>query len=207
MAKKEGRSPVNVQDLTMWHMTSDDNTATVYDKVAHTFINQLNSFGYTPSVATAVQYGDGVKVEDYVAKDGGTCNAVIRGFAEDDEAFLFGESYIETAGAEVSTTIQTYVSQNTDIIPYVCVAFATRRSDGLYNLYKFPKVKWMPQGETLNQQEGTNISFGTASLQGNYAPLLSIGSDMYKVTGLDLIKDADFYDNWFTTADFPFASN
>lgn len=197
MAKHEGRSPVNVLGLVMWQLLTDSETeGTTYSDLTHTFENQLNSFSYTPSVATATQYGDGVKVEDFVAKDGGTCNAVIRGYTDDDTGFLFGNNSLSSASGE--DKLYTEISNNKDIIPYVCVAFATRRSDGLYNLYKFPKVKWMPQGETLNQQEGTTISFGTASLQGNYAPLLSSGDDMYRVVGVDKVKDSAFYNNWFS---------
>ncbi len=116
--------------------TGDGDDATTYDKEAYAFTNELNSIKYTPKVETAEQYGDGIKVEDYVAKDGGDIEAVIRGFKTGDSKFLFGES---------ETDEGTSISGSDDNVPYVCVAYATVRPDGKLNLYKFPKVKWMPQ--------------------------------------------------------------
>lgn len=202
MARDEGRANVNVLQLTMWHMTADSETGTEYEDTKHTFPDQLNSFSYQPSMQIATQYGDGKKVEDYAVKDGGTCNAVIRAFADGDEMFLFGESSLSSPSGDGTGKLYTTVSNNKDIVPYCCVAYATRRSDGLYNLYKFPRVKWLSQGETNNQQEGTTIQFGTASLSGNYSPLQSNGDDKYKVIGVDAVKDKEFWDNWFDDPKF-----
>ena len=188
-----GRSSINVKRLTMWKQLTDSETATTYDTTARAFTNELNSMKYSPKMETAEQYGDGIKVEDYVAKDGGDIEAVIRGFKNGDNEFLFGET---------STTEGVSVSASDDVVPYVCVAYATVRPDGKLNLYKFPKVKWMPQGETANQQEGTKISYGTASIKGTYSPLLSSHADSYKRYGVDPTEDAEFINSWFTTADF-----
>lgn len=200
--KIDNRSPINVSRLTMWTLKKDAKSYDMeYDTTPHEFENQLNSFTYTPSVTIAEQYGDGVKVEDCVVKSGGTCGCVVRAFSTEDENYLFGSAHYESKVEGATENVQTLVSNKDDVIPYVCVAFMTRRSDGLVNLYKFPKVKWMPQGETLNQQEGTQIQFGTASLSGNYVPTLSDGNDMYKVTGIDPKgANANFINAWFTTA-------
>lgn len=187
-----GRSSINVKRLTMWNMTADGESATTYDATAYAFTNELNSIKYTPTIETNSQYGDGIKVEDYVAKDGGDIEAVIRGFKSGDSAFLFGET--ET------TTENTAVSSSDDIVPYVCVAYATERPDGKLNLYKFPKVKWMPQGEDNQQREGSKVSYATASLKGTYSPLLSTHADSYKCYGVD--PDSELVENWFTTADY-----
>lgn len=201
MARGEGRANVNVLMLTMWHLLTDsESEGTTYEETKHTFEDQLNSFGYVPSMQIATQYGDGKKVEDYAVKDGGTCNAVIRAFGDSDEAFLFGESQLSSPSGEGK--IYTNVSNSKDKVPYCCVAYATRRSDGLYNLYKFPRVKWVNQGETNNQQEGTTIQFGTASLAGNYAPLQSNGDDKYKAIGVDRDKDSAFWESWFSDPKF-----
>lgn len=212
MAVLDNKSPINVSHLTMWTMTSDDNTGTKYEAYAHEFLNQLNSFAYTPTVNTATQYGDGVKVEDVYARDGGTCNCTVRAFSADDEAFLFGagqysgkieyNKYVNGEKQTVSEYVDTVVSSRDDVIPYVCVAFETKRSDGLINLYKFPKVKWAPTGETLNQAQGSQIQFGTAALNGTYSPTIALGNDMYRVTGLKLegTQAYKFYNAWFADA-------
>lgn len=189
-----GRSSINVKNLTMWKQLTDDNTGTTYDTEARSFTHQLNSAKYTPKTETNEQYGDGIKVEDYVAKDGGDLNIVIRGFGTGDEAFLFGET--ET------TAEKTAVSGSDDIVPYVCVAYMTERPDGKVNLYKFPKVKFMPQGEDSQQREGTKISYTTASIKGTYSPLLSTHHDCYKCRGVDPSTQGDLINNWFAEADY-----
>ncbi len=188
-----GRSSINVKRLTMWKQLTDTEAGTTYDAEAYPFTNELNSMKYTPKAETAEQFGDGIKVEDYVAKDGGDIESVIRGFKTGDSAFLFGEA---------ETDEGTAVSNADDIVPYVCVAYCTVRPDGKLNLYKFPKVKWMPQGEDANQKEGSKISYGTASLKGTYSPLISSHDDCYKRYGVDPKADKDFIESWFTTANF-----
>lgn len=187
---KDGKSSINVKRLTMWAVTKDAEDGTTFDAEARTFPNQLNSANYQPSMQTNAQYGDGVKVEDYVAKDGGTLNIVIRGFTDGDSEFLFGE----TEKNKIS------VSNSDDVVPDLCVAYATERPDGLLNLYKFPKVKFMPQGEDSKQREGSQVQYGTASLQGTYAPLLSNHDDMYKRYGVDPVADKAIIEKWFTEA-------
>ena len=193
MAQTEGRSVVNVKRLVMWAMTSDDKSGTVYDSTARAFTDQLNAARYVPKTATAEQYGDGKKVEDYVAKDGGNIEYTIRGFNDSDSEFLFGEKK-NSAGVNISNA--------GDIVPYVCSAHMTERPDGTVNLFKFPKVKFMPQGEDNKQKEGTTISYGTASLKGTYSPLISNGDDCYKRYGVNPKTDAAFIESWFTDADF-----
>ena len=84
-----GRSSINVKRLTMWKQLTDSETATTYDTTARAFTNELNSMKYSPKMETAEQYGDGIKVEDYVAKDGGDIEAVIR-----EQSDLTGEYLI-----------------------------------------------------------------------------------------------------------------
>lgn len=210
-ANIDNRSPINVAHLTMWEMTADTNNELTYESFPRTFSNQLNSFSYTPTVNTAVQYGDGVKVEEVYSKDGGTCNCVVRAFSADDEAFLFGGSNVggqisypkQGAGEETETEYLDEVKTNRDdVIPYVCVAFETKRSDGRINLYKFFKVKWAPTGEQLNQAQGSQIQFGTAALNGTYSPTIYDGYDMAKVTGFKLegTEAYKFYNAWFNNA-------
>ena len=66
-----GKSSINLKKLTMWKQLTDTESATTYDAEAYAFTNELMAAKYTPKAETAEQYGDGIKVEDYVAKDGG----------------------------------------------------------------------------------------------------------------------------------------
>ena len=192
---ERGRAHINVKRLVMWKQLTDDDSATTYDTTAYAFTKSTMSAKYTPRVETAEQYGDGIKVEDYVAKDGGDIEISLTGFKTGDGEYLFGET---------KTDEGTEVSGSDDVVPYQCVAYCTERGDGKLNLYKFPKVKFMPQGETADQKEGTKISYGNASIKGTYSPLLSSHADCYKRLGADPsnVDDKAFIEKWFTEADF-----
>ena len=184
------RSIINVARLTMFKMIDDTTSGTTYEKDAYTWEKSLASAKYTPKMQSNQQYGDGVKVEDFIAKDGGDIEITVNGFEAGDAAYLFGET--NTNGTEISNA--------DDIVPNVCVAYYTKRADGKINLYKFPKAKFMPEGEDAKQQEGSNISYGTANLKGSYAPLLSNGDDCYKRYGVDPKTDSALIEKWFTEA-------
>lgn len=184
------RSAINVARLTMWKMTDDTKDATTYETDAYTWDKSLTACKRTPKMQTSEQYGDGQKVEDYVAKDGGEIDIIVNGFGAGDSAFLFGET--NKNGTEISSA--------NDIVPYVCTAYYTERPDKKINLFKLPKCKYMPQGEDNKQREGTTISYGTANIKGNYSPLISSGEDCYKRYGVDPVKDAEIIEKWFTEA-------
>ena len=184
------RSTINVARLTMWKMTDDTKDATTYEVSPRTWDKSLAAAKYTPKMQTNEQYGDGQKVEDFVAKDGGDIDVTVNGFGAGDSEYLFGET--NKNGTEISSA--------NDIVPSVCVAYYTKRTDGKINLYKFPKTKFMPEGEDSKQQEGTNISYGTANLKGTYSPLISSGEDCYKRYGVDPVEDSELIEKWFTEA-------
>ena len=186
------RSTINVARLTMWKMTDDTKSATTYEETPHTWDKSLAAVKYTPKMQTNKQYGDGQKVEDFIAKDGGDLNITVNGFGAGDSEFLFGET--NKNGTEISSA--------NDIVPSVCVAYYTKRPDGKINLFKFPKTKFMPEGEDNKQQEGTNISYGTANLKGTYSPLISSGEDCYKRYGVAPVEDSELIEKWFTEADY-----
>lgn len=189
---KRRRSTINVARLTMWKMTEDTREKTTYGEMPHTWDNSLASVKYTPKMQTNEEYGDGIKVEAYVAKDGGDIDVTVNGFGAGDGVFLFGET--DKNGTEVSGA--------DDIVPNVCVAYYTKRTDGKLNLYKFPKTTFYPEGEDAKQQEGTTISYGTANLKGTYMPLISTKEDVYKRLGVDPKKDEELIEKWFNEADY-----
>lgn len=191
--KKGGRSTINIKNLTMWKQTVDTKDTITYDSAAYAFDKQLQTARYTPSMQTSPQYGDGQKVEDYVAKDGGTLEIGIRGYDTGDDEFLYGNK-ANTAGVSISNV--------SDVVPYVCVAYQTERPDGTVNLYKFPKVKFMPQGEDSRQREGTSVSYATTTISGTYSPTINSGDDMYKYIGADPTTDAEMISKWFELADY-----
>lgn len=186
------RSSINVERLVMWKMTSDTSAGTTYETAPYTWEKSTANAKYTPKMQTNEQYGDGVKVEDYIAKDGGDLEITVNGFGRGDAVFLFGET--DKNGTEVSGS--------GDIVPNVCTAYMTKRSDGKFNLYKFPKTKFMPEGEDAKQQEGSNVTYTTANLKGTYSPLLSTGDDCYKRYGVDPATDSELIEKWFTEADY-----
>ena len=192
-ADTRGHSHINVKRLVMWGLTTDEDDGTTYDSIVYEFKKSTMSAKYTPRAETAEQHGDGIKVEDYVAKDGGDLEIKLTGFKAGDGEFLFGETKTKD-GVEISGS--------DDIVPYKCVAYMTERPDGKVNLYKFPKVKFMPQGETADQREGSKISYGDASIKGTYSPLLSTHAEQYRKLGADPgdATDKALIEKWFTEA-------
>lgn len=186
------RSTINVARLTMWKQTSDTSEGTTYEETPYTWENSTANVKYTPKMQTNEQYGDGIKVEAFVAKDGGEIDITVNGFNAGDGAFLFGET---TKGG-------TEISGADDIVPNVCVAYYTKRSDGKINLYKFPKTTFYPEGEDAKQQEGSTVNYGTANLKGTYMPLISTKEDCYKRREVDPKEDAELIEKWFTEADY-----
>lgn len=186
------RSTVNVARLTMWPLKTDTGEGTTYGETPHTWENSLASVKYTPKMQTNEQYGDGIKVEAFVAKDGGDIEININGFDTGDGEFLFGET--DRNGTEVSNAA--------DIVPNICTAYFTKRTDGKINLYKFPKVTFYPEGEDAKQQEGTTISYGTANLKGTYMPLISTQNDKYVRYGVDPKIENGLIEKWFTEASY-----
>ena len=189
---KRRRSTVNVMRLTMWKMNDDTSEDTTYEEDPYTWENSLASVKYTPKMQTNEQYGDGIKVEAFVAKDGGDIEVNINGFDAGDGAFLFGET--DKNGTEVSNAA--------DIVPNICTAYCTKRTDGKLNLYKFPKVTFYPEGEDSKQQEGSSINYGTANLKGTYMPLISTQDDKYTRFGIDPVEDKTLIEKWFTDPKF-----
>ena len=186
------RSTVNVARLTMWKMNDDTSEGTTYEKDPYTWENSLASAKYVPKMQTNEQHGDGIKVEAFVAKDGGDIEININGFDTGDGAFLFGET--DNNGTEVSNA--------GDIVPNICTAYFTKRTDGKINLYKFPKVTFYPEGEDAKQQEGATISYGTANLKGTYMPLISTQDDKYVRYGVDPKTESELIEQWFTDPKF-----
>ncbi len=84
---KRRRSTINVARLTMWKQTSDTSEGTTFEDTAYTWDNSLNSVKYTPKMQTNEQYGDGIKAEDFVAKDGGEIDITVNGFGTGDTAY------------------------------------------------------------------------------------------------------------------------
>ncbi len=189
---KRRRSTVNVARLTMFKMIDDTSEGTTYEEEPYTWDKSTANVKYTPKMQTNDQHGDGVKVESFVAKDGGDIDVTVNGFEAGDNVYLFGET--DKNGTEVSGA--------DDIVPNVCVAYYTKRTDGKINLYKFPKTTFYPEGEDAKQQEGTTISYGTANLKGTYMPLISTGEQSYIRRGVDPDKDKALIEKWFTVADY-----
>lgn len=189
--KDTARAPIGVKRLVMWPQTTDDETTLSYGD-AHNFENRLMTVVNAPNVVQAELSADDKVVEELAERTGGTLTIDLTDLTSEDRVLIFGENIRNG----------TNVANSNDISNYVAVAYMTLRSDGLYNLYKFMKVKFAPQSETNSTKQKGSITYATKQIVGNYIPASHSG-DMEAVRrGVDPVAEADIIERWFTDGSY-----
>lgn len=136
--------------------------------------NVLVSAGYTPRMN---RYASGQEYDSYVAKSGGSIEIQVPSLNSSDEIGLFGCTKDETTGV--------VASNKGDVVPNVMVIYSTETSQGLVNLYKFPKVKFTDQGETATTKNENGVTYQSQTLSGNYSALIHTGDEKFNIKGVD----------------------
>lgn len=187
------RSAVSVLRFAYVPLVTDSADAIVYGEVKDLH-DTLISASYTPRMNTASQYAGGQEYDSYVAKSGGTLEVQIPAITAAEETDLFGCAENEDSGV--------VTSNKSDVVPNVMVIYSTETSEGNINLYKFPKVKFTNQGESVTTKNENGITYQAPTFSGNYAALLHNGDESYIVRGVNP-KTEDgkkFIADWFATA-------
>lgn len=184
------KSPIGLERLVVWPVTSDATGSIVYSETASEIAKALMTAADAPAIVQADQSADNQVVDEICAKNGGELTLGLTNLNSEDRVLLYGE---------ISDN-ETNITNKDDIVPYVCVAYMTKRSDGKVNLYKYPKVKFVEQQESFETVKKDGVSFATSSLKGSYSPTLANGDARYVRRGVDPTTDTDFITTWFTEA-------
>lgn len=161
---------VGVDRFAVAPLTSDTTDALTYGTVTE-LEKSLVSAQYTPTAITGSFSASDQEIDTFSAKNGGALAIQIAGLTAQDEALLYG--------SRLDTTTNVVTSNKDDVIPQVMVIYSTKRSDGTYNLYKFPACKFSPQGETSTTITRSGVTYNAPQLSAQYIPTVHDGNDMY----------------------------
>ena len=187
------RSAVTVLRFAYAPLVTDSAEAATYGEVKDLH-DTLISASYTPRMNTASQYAGGQEYDSYTAKSGGTLAVQIPTITAAEEKDLFGCALNDTSGV--------VTSNKNDVVPNVMVIYSTQTSEGNINLYKFPKVKFTNQGESVTTKNENGVTYQAPTFSGNYAALLYNGDENYIVRGVNptTTEGKKQISDWFATA-------
>lgn len=187
------RSAVTVLRFAYAPLVVDSKDTITYGDVQDLH-DTLISASYTPRMNTASQYAGGQEYDSYVAKSGGTLDVQLPAITAAEEKDLFGCAENETTGV--------VTSNKSDVVPNVMVIYSTETSEGNINLYKFPKVKFTNQGESVTTKNENGVTYQAVTFSGNYAALLYNGDENYIVRGVNpnTAEGKKQILDWFATA-------
>lgn len=180
-----------IDKLVMWELTADTSSAITYGTEATEFLKKLMTRTDTPATAQAQLDACNQTVDQFVAINGGELSIGVTDLDSTERALIFGET-ADASGVNVNA--------KDDRPNYLCVAYMTTRSDGKVNLYKYPKVMFMPQAETAETQKKGAVTYQTITVKGNYIPTIKDGSARYVKYGVDPAADASLVTTWFSDA-------
>ena len=191
--KVKAKPPINVEKLVIWSMTDEDNEtygeALDFDKRFMT---------YTDSIATnsVSLYGCGVAVDKATSLGEGSLSYGIHAFTAEERVAIFGE----TKNAEKDIVVTT----GNEIIPYVATAHMTKKRDGKVNLYKYFKVQFPPNEDSVQQISDGNITYSTLTINGTY--VRSESQDAMRAIAYDVDPESSegktLIEKWFSQADY-----
>lgn len=175
------RLPINIIKLRIFPMKSEETSTTpaVYD-VPIDFNERFMSFTDTPKQIPASIYGDGVKTNEYNAKDGGELTLNIQRVSGEERVKLYGETAEEDGSVSMGSD---------DLIPYAAVIFTVENDDGTIDIRKYPKIKLTEQPESVEQKGANGIKYSTTSFKGNYQFLLDKKKARYILEDIDPTTD------------------
>ena len=184
------KSPIGLERLVIWPITQDTSEGITYGETPVEIKKALMTASDTPAISQATQDADNQVVDEVCAKTGGQLTLGVTGLNSEDRVAIYGEK----------SDSETNITNKDDVIPYVCTAYMTKRSDGLVNLYKYPKIKFIEQQESYETVKRDGVTFAASSLQGNYIPTVANGDARYVRRGVDPATDSAFIQSWFTAA-------
>ena len=188
----------NIAKLIVWPMINEDNE-TYGDPMDLT--DRLMT--YDDSVGTSTQkfYGDGKVVQIDVDEDSGTLVLGIGGLHGEEFAKFFDAQVnsISTCGSTFKVVNET----GEEYPPYFCVALMAQKGKNLFNLRKWPKVRFQKMAESAQQKTGTR-TYSTPTMTGEFIRCERLGIKRSRLTDVDTstLAGQTILSNWFGSPDW-----
>jgi phi13 family phage major tail protein len=148
-------------------MTKEDTAAAPPEYDTPVVIGEATTANVTPTVQNVPAYADGVIVEQAVGSPGGTVALGIHALKLEDAKILFGAKF-DSKGA--------LISSSGDTPPYGALLFESVKGNGKTRYVVLYKVKFQPQGLTLNTKTDT-VTWQQPTLNASYQSRMDIYVD------------------------------
>lgn len=158
-------------------ITKDDEEGTTYGTPKK--VGNAVSVDTNPTVNKTQLYGDDMAVATDVSIGEITVSIETTDMPLEDQAILLGQTYDSLTG--------TVTAKNSDVAPYVGIAFETQKHNGGIRCVKLAKGKFAPSQETL-KTKGANLEYQTPKIEGTFVARQSDGA--WKIIK-DVVSGAD----------------
>lgn len=188
----------NAEQLTIWPMIDEERE--IYGEPLN-FEKRLMSYDDSVTSATQTFYADGYPIIIDVDEDKGTLSLGISGLTGVEFAKIFG---ISPEAVTVSGTEFKVINETGDEVPvYCCVALVAQTGKTIYNLRKWPKVRFQKITESVQQKTATR-TYSTPTLTGEFIKCERLGIKRSRITGVDVSTTAgqNLKASWLEYADW-----
>ena len=192
MSNYAGKTNINVQEVTIIPITDEEKGTygTALD-----LTGRARSVTYTPNVKEAKLYGDGEVQEQVFDSTDGAFALAVNYLTDAERQAIFNET------AEKGSTI---IKGTEQPVPCVVIFKTLCTKDGsIVNLYKFFKVTFSPNEETVTQIED-NITYSTTQISGTYTKNKHNQAVMAARRHVDTTATgtSTIVESWFSTAEY-----
>lgn len=188
----------NAEQLIIWPMI--DEASETYGEPLN-FTKRLMSYDDSVTSATQTFYADGYPIIIDVDEDKGTLALGISGLTGVEFAKIFG---ISPESITVSGTEFKVINETGDEVPvYCCVALIAQTGKTIYNLRKWPKVRFQKITESVQQKTATR-TYSTPTLTGEFIKCERLGIKRSRLTDVDTstLAGQTILSNWFGSPDW-----
>lgn len=188
----------NAERLVLWPMINE--AAETYGNPID-FTDRLMTYDDNVAVSTSKFYGDGKPIIVDVDEDSGTLVLGIAGLHGDEFANLFDVS--QTSVTINGQTFSIINENGEEVPPYFCVALMAQTDKNVFNLRKWPKVRFQKIGESVQQKTNTR-TYSTPTLNGEFIKCNRLGIKRSRCTDVNITTTAGIalVNNWFGAADW-----
>lgn len=191
MSVSQKASPtIGLKRLVVWPLIEDSQNNLEYGE-AYEFVDRLMTQQDDPNVVQGSIDADDTTVESLVCVNGGKMTVGVTDLTSEERKMLFGE--VIRNGTNITGI--------NNLTGYVAIACMTKRSDGKYNLRKYPKVQFIPGSEAAETMQRSNgVKFVTQTLSGEY--FTSVNTHESRNVRYEVSETDEIVNQWFTDAKY-----